>query len=114
MRKLRQDTNDITEERTDDEREIEEETGGNETDNISSSDSSASDSPTPVSTSTTKRIGSVQNGTGDGWKNYSMKAIVPTNRSGYQQMMDVNGLRAFLDTIDVASFFGHCYYLIGL
>lgn len=92
--KLRQDTNDINEVSEDENTE-------NETDTLTTRETS-----TPSSSSTTKRIGSKSNSSGmDGWKNFSMRAIVPGNRGGYltSSIMDVNGLKAFLDTIDMNS-----------
>lgn len=90
--KLRQDANDIN---SDD--EVAED--GNETDTISTTDTS-----TPsMMASTTKRFGNKSNSSGmEGWKNFSMKAIVPSNRYPNAHM-DINGLKAFLDTIDMNS-----------
>jgi hypothetical protein len=93
--KLRQDVNEIN--------EISEDDSGNETENVSTTDVS-----TPAS-STTKRIGSKSNSSGmEGWKNSSVRPIVPINRgshltASHSGIMDVNGLRAFLDTIDMNS-----------
>lgn len=94
---MREETNDVTDTKADGEEISEDDANGNETDNFSTTDTT-----TPSLTSTTKRVGAIRNGTGsDGWKNMSMRAIVPAHSS--YPIMDVNGLKAFLDTIDMVN-----------
>ncbi|KAI6223127.1 hypothetical protein M3Y99_01457900 [Aphelenchoides fujianensis] len=52
---------------------------------------------------TTKRVGSRPSLNGDGWKNFSMKAIVPASSTYAKAPMDIAGLKAFLDTVDMNS-----------